>query len=310
MAVAAPVTAAPVAAAGEDLLHVKIRTLQGLLLKHRGGPGFGAGRLKSPEAQQLEDTLKEVTGTLRQETGVLDVKPMTPLVAAVQPVAVAPSAAVKPIAEALPSPPPQPVTATTVAPAPQLSQQPPPATADSLAASLALVEAALQSYKESPSADRKKTVMSLSKALMFAIGASNKHIAEGELQAHRAAMEAGPQSVATAASATNVAGAQQPMTGFPTTYAITRPEEESESTTATTQSDAAASIIATHNPALVVDRLDNENKLEEVYNALVRTAGEGGKFGLKNISEDEANELADKLVNMRSILLDELNNGI
>merc|ERR1711957_1142317 len=118
--------------------------------------------------------------------------------------------------------------------APQLSQQPPPATADSLAASLALVEAALQSYKESPSADRKKTVMSLSKALMFAIGASNKHIAEGELQAHRAAMEAGPQSVATAASATDVAGAQQPMTGFPTTYAITRPEEESEPTTTTT----------------------------------------------------------------------------
>merc|ERR1712238_55143 len=100
------------------------------------------------------------------------------------------------------------------------------------------------------------------------------------------------------------------MTGFPTTYAITRPEEERESTTATTQSDAAASIIATHNPALVVDQLDNENKLEEVYNALVRTAGEGGKFGLKNISEDEANELADKLVNMRSILLDELDNDI
>ena len=54
---------------------------------------------------------------------------------------------------------------------------------------------------------------------------------------------------------------------------------------------------------------DNDQKLEDVYNALVNARGDGGKLGLKNISGDEANELAEKLQTMRNMLLDELNNG-
>ncbi len=47
-----------------------IRTLMGLLLKHRGGPGFGAGRLKEDDFAKLTDTLNKVTATLQAEAGM------------------------------------------------------------------------------------------------------------------------------------------------------------------------------------------------------------------------------------------------
>lgn len=47
-----------------------IRTLMGLILKHRGGPGFGAGRLKKAEFQEFEDSINEVTSLLEMEAGM------------------------------------------------------------------------------------------------------------------------------------------------------------------------------------------------------------------------------------------------
>jgi len=47
-----------------------LRTLMGYLLKHRGGPGFGSGRLNSNDAGKLEDALGEVLGMLRAEAGL------------------------------------------------------------------------------------------------------------------------------------------------------------------------------------------------------------------------------------------------
>jgi hypothetical protein len=40
----------------------------GLLLKHRGGPGFGHGRLKGKELNLLEQTLRSVAQKLQQES--------------------------------------------------------------------------------------------------------------------------------------------------------------------------------------------------------------------------------------------------
>ena len=44
-----------------------IRTLMGLILKHRGGPGFGAGFLKGPDINRFEQTLADVSATIRSE---------------------------------------------------------------------------------------------------------------------------------------------------------------------------------------------------------------------------------------------------
>jgi len=53
----------------DDDTRRQLRTLQGLLLKHRGGPGFGAGRLKDMEANRLKDALAQMTNLLRAESG-------------------------------------------------------------------------------------------------------------------------------------------------------------------------------------------------------------------------------------------------
>lgn len=49
----------------------QIRTLMGLLIKHRGGPGFGAGRLKPVEGNRLEEVLNDVTSMLKEESGFI-----------------------------------------------------------------------------------------------------------------------------------------------------------------------------------------------------------------------------------------------
>jgi hypothetical protein len=106
-------------------------------------------------------------------------------------------------------------------------------------------------------------------------------------------MEAGP--VATFASLQDNPPESSIM-GFPTSYAVTNPQDEVDA-------EEAMFIASTGGKAT-----DNEKKLQDVYNALLRARGDGGKLGLKNISGDEANALADKLVMMRGVLLDELNN--
>jgi len=48
----------------------QIRTLMGLLIKHRGGPGFGAGRLKPEEGTRMVKVLNDITAMLQQESGL------------------------------------------------------------------------------------------------------------------------------------------------------------------------------------------------------------------------------------------------
>merc|ERR1712125_156467 len=48
----------------------------GLLIKHRGGEGFGAGRLKPDEGEQMENLLNQVTAMLKKEIGVVNVQPV------------------------------------------------------------------------------------------------------------------------------------------------------------------------------------------------------------------------------------------
>merc|ERR1712151_1118507 len=45
----------------------KMRLLQGLILKHKGGPGFGAGRLKAPDEKRFIETANDVVSMLKSE---------------------------------------------------------------------------------------------------------------------------------------------------------------------------------------------------------------------------------------------------
>ena len=53
---------------GEDAK--ALRTATGYLIKHRGGPGFGAGRLKGKELDKMEDALFKAGEVLAEETGL------------------------------------------------------------------------------------------------------------------------------------------------------------------------------------------------------------------------------------------------
>jgi len=66
-----------------------IRKLQGLLLKHRGGSGFGSGLLRGEEVPTFQTTLQDVITCLRGEADSVSVQP--PVVA---PVVIAPTAVV------------------------------------------------------------------------------------------------------------------------------------------------------------------------------------------------------------------------
>lgn len=54
-------------ASEEENTRKDIRTFMGLLLKHRGGPGFGSGRLQGGEAKKFEALADELSELLRQE---------------------------------------------------------------------------------------------------------------------------------------------------------------------------------------------------------------------------------------------------
>lgn len=273
----AATSAALPGALAEDEKRRELRTLQGLLLKQRGGPGFGAGRLREPEAQRLENTLGKVMDILRSEDG--DFIAGTPAAASPPPVVqapkpVQPAQPVKP-AQPIMQPPPQPVQQMQSTPAPVQSQ------VDPMTGSIACVEAALKMYQDASPAEREVMMIPLREALMAAASGANKAIAEAELNAHKAAIEAGPpQSMPSMQQ-------EQPMMGFPTTYAVTK---------------ADTPVAAAAPPAA-----DTVQRLTNAYNALTDSQG-SGKLGLKNLSGNEASALANQVESMRGILLDELNN--
>jgi len=61
-------TSRPVAVtSSSDTRKQNLRTLMGLLLKHRGGPGFGKGRLKGTDIDLFEGLVEEITNMLRDE---------------------------------------------------------------------------------------------------------------------------------------------------------------------------------------------------------------------------------------------------
>jgi hypothetical protein len=278
---AAAVASLPVAATDEEDVRRKVRTLQGLLIKQRGGPGFGSGRLNAPEAQRLEETLEEVKGILRAEldSGVSAASTVSAPTEMAK--TASPAATMTPQKTIVKLPPPRTDAMTTTM------------TSDPLAGSVACVEAVLRMYKESSPAEREAMIIPLREALIAAASASNKYIAETELNADRSAMEAGP---ATAfASLGDGATTARPMMGFPTSYAVTDLNKRE------------TSVVSPPATATSVSKEVNERKLEEAYRALLNARGNGGKLGLKNISGNEANDLSAKLVAMRGVLLDELN---
>eukprot|EP00980_Cylindrotheca_fusiformis_P004119 scaffold894_cov153-Cylindrotheca_fusiformis.AAC.15 len=132
----------------------KLRTFMGMLLKHRGGPGFGKGQLKGQEVDNFESLLQEVTAILRKEgmeAAPHDVPMMTsPVAPPVQPATYSA---------------PQPKTSVPAPTEPQSSSL----TASQVNSAIACIEGATTMYKNSPPTLRESILIALRAALVSAV---------------------------------------------------------------------------------------------------------------------------------------------
>ncbi len=251
-----------------ELTKRKIRELQGLFLKHRGGPGFGSGRLRGSEIEQFEVTLKSVGAQLRADAG-----PRTEAASTVS----APAAVAEPIAAVVPPPAPIPAPSSVMRP-PQLEAHvpliTPPPRADTsamttfttgsvdprLQGSLACVEGALQMYKNCSPEIQQGMLMALRAALLSAAN-SCQQVIEGTVDQTSYTPPPPPPVF------TSTAGAQDATI-----------EESGE--------EPVVDDVATVQDAMPSGNDSNTVLLRKVYDSLSAASG-GGKFGLGSISAGE-----------------------
>ncbi|KAL7557736.1 hypothetical protein ACA910_006213 [Epithemia clementina (nom. ined.)] len=173
--------------ASEESTRKDIRTLMGLLLKHRGGPGFGPGRLQGGEAQKLQDLIGQLSELLREEAKQFPQQDYR---------------GAQDLTMNVPTSPPASAPRTT-------ATRPPPATTAPVSSSsssaidlatvrpqvpittlLACIEGAIQMYRNSPPELQEGVLVNLRAALLSALSACDSVISNNErknLEAFRAA---------------------------------------------------------------------------------------------------------------------------
>lgn len=283
-------------AVGEDEARQKVRLLQGLLLKHRGGVGFGAGRLKGPEAARLQGTMEEMADILRSELDApepalanveppvaleppppqIPQTPPAPLLSNVQPRVVAP----------VPVPPPVPAPAPVAAapPAP-VAIQTTPASQESIVEAMNFAASAMETYKLAPLQARSSLTGMVKSALLTVISSIEPP----------ALVEEPPSPLAAPVCPVQI---QPPPVSPATTPAPNPPQSFSE----------IASNMDFQPPAAVPDSsaasLEALKRVEEKLSAVAGSGPSG--LNLESLDEDQARDLVGELDSVRQILLDEL----
>jgi hypothetical protein len=290
----------------------------GLLLKHRGGPGFGAGRLKGAEMDRYESLLQELAPLFREEA--MQSAPQDPLM--------------------------------MTAPATPTISSPPNAPADmaQIDSTISCIEGAIIMYKNSPPGLRESVLVTLRAALMSAVNTCNSVIANNE-SANYAAYQPATASQ-PAAGMVQIDGTIACIEGAITMYKNSPPEMREgilvalqaammsavntcnsviasnevanyaayQSATASQPAAApevpyvpeitATAVPAIPEPAPAVGDDSNSKTLQEIYNKVKAAAGDGSLGLRSDLSSAEAAELVDELAEMRGILMDELDAGI
>lgn len=361
---ATPTRAAPAAAAAtktpEDVRR-DIRTLMGLLLKHRGGPGFGAGRIQGAEIARFETLAADLVATLRAEAptaaapanqyfqqeyppaapvtvaaagGAIAQAPRVPLpagdrinsmlaciegavqmyknsppelqegvlvtlraallsamgtcneIVAFTDPRTAPSATATQFYDAA-----QP-SAPSAGPGGAIAQAPRVPAGDRINSMLAYIEGAILMYKNAPPELQGGVLVTLRMALLSAVSTCNEIVAYKEVEKIEAY---DPRTASSVVSTT------------PTQFYDVVPEapEQQVQFAASDVVSAPADITPTYS-----GNDENSAFLETVYKKLKEAAGEG-KMGLrKDLGAADAEDLANDIFRMRSLLVDELNGGI
>ncbi len=306
----------------DDVRQQNLRTFMGLILKHRGGPGFGKGRLKGPDVDLFEGLVDELTNMLKDEA-----QNALPSAEAVS--------ATPAVVEATPVPAAPVVSTPEAAPAPSASAE--PANIDS---TIACIEGAITMYNNSPPTIRDSVLVTLRAALQAAVDTCN------------VALAGQPAPPVAASADASIEGMVACIEGAVTMYKNSPPAlkdsvlvtlrmalmsaVETCSVVLSGGAAAAPAAVATPPPAVQAPptvqpvapvaaaipeppppapaapvELDRNSKaLEKLYD-IVQSASGDGKLGLRSdLTADEASALADELVGMRGILMGELDAGI
>jgi len=304
-----------------DVRRQNLRTLMGLMLKHRGGPGFGKGRLKGPDVDLFEGLVKEITNMLRDEAILAQpsIDESASVIAEKSASVVKESAPFQ--AVAVVSQPETPVTTSDSADE--------PANIDS---TIACIEGAITMYNNSPPTIQESVLGTLRAALMSAVDTCNIVLASQPAPPVAASPDASINGmVACIEGAVTMYKNSPPalketvlvtlrmalMSAVETCNIALSPDQVSSPPAAvepTPVVQSVASIDTTINPVspqltpLGTDK--NSMALEKIYEKVQSASGDG-KLGLRSdLTAGEASELADGLVAMRGILMEELDAGI
>lgn len=294
----------------------KLRTLMGLILKHRGGPGFGRGRLKGGEIDQFENLLQEVTGLLRAEATQSGATAMGGIPLMTQPAVAPPAPAAAPVAPVNPS---------------------------QMDSSVACIEGAITMYKNSPPELKSSVMVTLRAALASAINTCDGIIGvndptpvaasaqvdgtiaviEGAVMMYRNSPPELQSSVVFTlrAALKSAVSTCDSLLGTPFAAAVVpaAPVVPAQPPVQPAAPVMPAQVAAPPVPAQVavqttspgVPPVDvNSKSLDEIYTKLSAAAGEGSLGLRSDLSSEDASDLADLLVEMRHVLMEELEAGI
>jgi hypothetical protein len=284
----------PSTTAGE-LDRSEVRTFMGMLLKHRGGPGFGSGRLQGADVERFEQLSDEIVAKLGQESNTATTGGMTlsttdsvtakvdSLIACIDGAIVMYKNSPPELREGVMIT----LRAALLSGANTLNeivgsdQMPPSTTSPSSGVDIhsrvnsliSVIEGAIQMYRNSPPELRQPVLITFRAALMSAINTLNGIIADNEVKNFESYQETTGSQAATA-----------------------KPEQFYDVVPQKTETYSGTD--------------DNLQFLEKVHAKLEAAAGDG-KLGLKSgLSAADASELADALAEARGRLVEELDAGI
>ena len=314
----------------EDDTRRDIRTLMGLLIKHRGGPGFGAGRIVGAEMERFASLSAEVVSLLRHEVrtvaplGTPAIAPSTNLASggAVMPNSAAPvgdrmTGVLACIEGAITmyknSPPELQQSVLLTLRAALLSalntcnvilgmketEQYPALQSQSgmrMESVMACIEGAITMYRNSPPELQPSVLMTLRAALLSAVNACDELVAVAEIEQYTTPTD--PRTRTT-----------NPTQYYDVTPEFSeRPAISASPSTAFLPSQQIPSIQEPMDLEYGTDRnAESSAFLESVYEKLKNAAGDG-KMGLRDdLTAAEAEELANDISRMRAILVEELN---
>mmetsp|Transcript_6674 Transcript_6674/g.15233 ORF Transcript_6674/g.15233 Transcript_6674/m.15233 type:complete len:635 (-) Transcript_6674:1597-3501(-) len=255
-----------------------IRRAMGMLLKHRGGPGFGSGRLRGEEADEFEELMGDVAARLQSEVAQTTTTTTSSEATTGTDLTMTPPPAVMQSPPAVVAAPQTAVLPTMYATTPYPQQGQAPNLSDpKVFSSITCVEGAIQMIKNSPPELQAGMLVTLRAAMMSAVNSLTETI-EGTSSA------VNPVSFTTATPTTTVAATTIEAPAVQTPPPVVQTPPPVAETPVVAQSEE------TEESSDVVKIDKNTPFLREVHSSLQAAAGRE-RYGLGRLGPEQVGKM-------------------